>query len=162
MPSFRGGTAHIFNNYFSDIEHSAVNLRMGAKARVEGNVFEKVGSGEVDESTQIAWGPIGAYYSKTKGDWDVKDNQFLDCKGSQPTTSTTSFAPPYTYGKVFHPASETKSLVTAWAGVGKYDSQEPVGARPHFSRGAGPASVVMAERAGRPHTTCGARKSART
>lgn len=133
VPSYRGGTGHVFNNYFSDIEHSAVNLRMGAKVRVEGNVFERVGSGEVDENTQLGWGPIGAYYSKTKGDWDVKDNQFITCKGSQPTTSTVSFAPPYVYSKVLHPSAEIKTMVTTWAGVGKYDDQSPVSIRLYIS-----------------------------
>lgn len=133
VPSFRGGTTHIFNNYFSEIEHSAIILRMGAKARIEGNVFEKVGSGQKDKNTLLEWGPIGAYYSKTKGDWDAKDNLFTACKGNQPTTSTTSFTPPYQYAKTLHPSSETKAMVAAWAGVGKYDDQSPINLRADFA-----------------------------
>jgi pectate lyase len=129
IPSYRGGTGHVFNNYYQDIDHSGVNARMEAKIRVEGNVFEKVGSAEVDSKTKLAWGPIGAYYSSTKGLWDVKDNLFVDCKGNQPTESTCSFDPPYQYANVLQPASEVKATVLAWSGVGKYD-QKPTGINP--------------------------------
>ena len=121
VPSYRGGTGHIFNNYYSDIDHSAVNSRKKAKLRIEGNVFENVGSGEEDAKTDFAWGPIGAYYSKTTGCWDVEDNIFTDCKGNQPTTSTCSFTPPYTYAGHLQPSSEVRETVLARAGVGKLD-----------------------------------------
>jgi len=39
LPSLRFGTGHIFNNVFENIESSSVNVRMGAQALVEGNVF---------------------------------------------------------------------------------------------------------------------------
>ncbi|MBN1129503.1 MAG: hypothetical protein JXA71_10980 [Chitinispirillaceae bacterium] len=119
VPSYRGGTGHVFNNYFATIDHSAVNSRMNAKLRVEGNVFENVGSGAVDSKTKIQWGPVGAYYSGTTGCWDVKDNIFTNCKGNQPTTSTCTFTPPYTYTAQLQPAAQVKETVLAWAGVGK-------------------------------------------
>ncbi|MBN1759679.1 MAG: hypothetical protein JW863_15230 [Chitinispirillaceae bacterium] len=122
VPSYRSGTGHVFNNYYNDIDHSAVNSRMNAKLRVEGNVFEKVGSGEIDSKTGIEWGPIGAYYSGTKGLWEVSDNIFTDCTGNQPTTSTCSYTPPYDYADVLHDAAEVKEIVTEWSGVGKYNS----------------------------------------
>jgi hypothetical protein len=109
----------VFNNYYSDIEYSGVNSRMGATLRVEGNVFEKTGSGEADSKTKITYGPIGAYYSSTLGKYDVKDNSFTDCKGNQPTESTCSYTPSYQYLKVLEPASTTKATVLAYAGVGK-------------------------------------------
>jgi pectate lyase len=122
VPSYRGGTGHVFNNYYAAIEHSGVNSRMEAKLRIEGNVFENTGSGAVDSKTKIPWGPIGSYYSKAIGLWDVKDNLFINCKGNQPTASTCSFTPPYDYAKTLHPASEVKAIVTAWSGVGKYEA----------------------------------------
>jgi len=118
-PSYRGGQGHVFNNYYSDIEYSAVNSRMGAKLRVEGNVFENVGSGEIDSKSKLAAGPIGWYYSSSTGLWDVNDNIFTTCKGNQPTQSTTSYTPPYEYANVLQPASEVKATVLAYAGVGK-------------------------------------------
>jgi len=39
LPSLRFGTGHIFNNVYENIETSSVNIRMGAQALVEGNVF---------------------------------------------------------------------------------------------------------------------------
>jgi pectate lyase len=120
-PSYRGGQGHVFNNYYSDIEYSGVNSRMDATLRVEGNVFEKTGSGEADSKTKITYGPIGAYYSSTLGKYDLKDNTFTDCKGNQPTESTCSYTPPYQYSKVLEPASTTKATVLAYAGVGKLD-----------------------------------------
>ncbi|WP_242853064.1 pectate lyase family protein [Pseudobacteroides cellulosolvens] len=121
LPSYRGGTGHIFNNYYLDIESSAVNSRVGAKLRVEGNVFENVGSGSVDDTTGCAEGPIGTYFSDEVGMWDVKDNQFINCKGNQPTTSTCSFTPSYQYSQALSPASSVKAMVTQYAGVGKLE-----------------------------------------
>ncbi|HEX2927306.1 MAG TPA: dockerin type I domain-containing protein [Ruminiclostridium sp.] len=121
LPSYRFGTGHIFNNCFIDVWNSAVNSRMGAKLRVEGNYFENVGSGSVNEDSGLAAGPIGSYSSEEIGYWDVKDNTFVDCKGNQPTTSTCSYTPPYQYSSALTPVGEVKALVTQYAGVGKLD-----------------------------------------
>lgn len=121
LPSYRGGTGHIFNNYYVDIWNSAVNSRMGAKLRIEGNVFENAGSGSVDSATKCAEGPIGTYYSDTPGLWDVKDNQYIGCKGNQPTQSTCSFTPPYDYSRVLNNAGSVKSMVMQYAGTGELD-----------------------------------------
>jgi pectate lyase len=116
-PSYRGGTGHMFNNYYLDVSGSGINSRVGAKLRIEGNVFENVGCGAVDSKTGFAEGPIGSYYSSNIGYWDVKDNIFINCKGNQPTTSTCSFNPPYKYDHVLQPASEVKETVLKYAGV---------------------------------------------
>ncbi|ORX43648.1 pectin lyase-like protein [Piromyces finnis] len=39
LPSLRFGTGHVFNNVYENIESSCVNVRMGAQALVENNVF---------------------------------------------------------------------------------------------------------------------------
>lgn len=116
-PSYRGGTGHMFNNYYVNVSGSGINSRVGAKLRIEGNVFENVGCGAVDSKTGFAEGPIGAYYSSNVGYWDVKDNIFVDCVGNQPTTSTCSFNPPYNYSHVLQPASQVKETVLKYAGV---------------------------------------------
>lgn len=116
-PSYRGGTGHMFNNYYVNVSGSGINSRVGAKLRIEANVFENVGCGSVDSKTGFAEGPIGAYYSSNIGYWDVKDNIFVDCKGNQPTTSTCSFNPPYNYTGVLQPASQVKETVLQYAGV---------------------------------------------
>jgi len=129
LPSYRGGTGHIFNNYYVNVEGSAINSRVGAKLRIENNVFENVGSGSMD-SSGFAEGPIGSYYSSSIGYWDVKNNLFINCKGNQPTTSTCSFTPPYNYSNVLHPVEQVKSIVTQYAGVGKIDGSSVPTARP--------------------------------
>lgn len=116
-PSYRGGTGHMFNNYYVDVLGSGINSRVGAKLRIEGNIFERVGCGAVDSKTGFAEGPIGSYYSSKIGYWDVRDNIFIDCKGNQPTTSTCSFEPPYKYDHVLQPASQVKETVLRYAGV---------------------------------------------
>ena len=126
LPSYRGGTGHMFNNYYVDAAGSAINSRVGAKLRIENNVFENVGSGSMDDSG-FAEGPIGSYYSKSIGYWDVSNNVFTNCKGNQPTTSTCSFTSPYNYSSVLHPVEQVKSIVSQYAGVGKIDgSSTPI------------------------------------
>lgn len=120
LPSYRGGTGHMFNNYYVNADGSGINSRMGAKLRIENNVFENVGNGSMDGSG-FAEGPIGSYYSNSIGYWDVSNNRFIDCKGNQPTTSTCSFSPPYNYSSVLTPVDNVKSIVSQYAGVGKID-----------------------------------------
>src|SRR5258705_10317866 len=85
VPSYRFGVGHVFNNYYLDILTSGVNSRMGAVLRIEGNVFERADD------------PITSLDSDTVGFWDVRDNQFLNCTGSQPNSSNGTFNPPYNY-----------------------------------------------------------------
>jgi len=40
LPSLRFGTGHVFNNVYENIEASSVNVRMGAQALVESNIFK--------------------------------------------------------------------------------------------------------------------------
>ena len=75
--------------------------------RIEGNVF------------QNAQDPITSVDSDTVGFWDVRDNQFINCSGSQPTTSNGSFTPPYSY--ILDSSANVQALVTQFAGVGKTD-----------------------------------------
>jgi|GEM_PF-4535363 len=120
VPSFNGGKGHLFNNYFHDITQHAINVRKGAVARIEGNVFERVGNGGLDSRTGFERGPIGTYYSQD-GCWDVADNIYIDSKGNQPEVSSCEVVPPYSYSEYLHPASVVKDTVLKWAGPGKVD-----------------------------------------
>lgn len=120
-PSYRFGTGHMFNNYYGDVMNSAINSRMGAQLLIEGNYFERVGSGSVNEASGLAAGPIGAYNSDVNGLWNVKNNVFDNCKGNQPTTSTCSFIPSYTYSNVLSNVNDVKSIVSRYAGIGRLD-----------------------------------------
>ncbi|MFZ5989975.1 MAG: pectate lyase family protein [Bacillota bacterium] len=107
LPLFRFGTGHIFNNYYAGIIDTGINSRMGAKLRVENNYFEN------------SKDPLGFWYSDITGYWDVSNNKFVNCTGSQPTTSTCSFNPPYDYSGALDPVDSVKSIVIQNAGVGK-------------------------------------------
>ena len=106
LPSIRFGKAHLFNNYYANnVDGSGVNSRMGAVVKVESNYFLNTDD------------PIGWFEGPQTGFWDVSDNIFEACIGSQPTTSTGMLAIPYDY--VLDPAADVPAMVSAAAGVGK-------------------------------------------
>jgi len=106
MPSIRFGKAHIFSSYFvNNFGGTGVNSRMGAVVRVDGNYFHMMEN------------PIGFWDSAMTGYWDVADNTFSACTGSQPTTSTGQLTPPYTY--TLDTVADLPTTVPAGAGVGK-------------------------------------------
>ncbi len=106
-PSYRFGTGHVYNTYFTGVMITGVNTRMGAVLRIEGNVFENASD------------PITSVDSSSVGFWDVRDNTFTNCTGNQPTTSNGTFVPPYTYH--LDSSSSVKAIVTQFVGVGKTD-----------------------------------------
>jgi len=107
-PSYRFGTAHVFNNYYKGVYGSGVNARMGAVIYVEKNYFD----GCKD--------PITTKNSTSNGFWNVNNNVFDNCTGSQPTTSTsTAFTPAYNYTNVVTNYTDVKTVVMQYAGVGK-------------------------------------------
>src|SRR5690606_16084789 len=64
LPLFRFGEAHIFNNYYHQINGSGINPRMGAVMRIDGNHFDYVKN------------PIVSIDSRDLGFWTVDDNLF--------------------------------------------------------------------------------------
>ncbi|MCB2377284.1 hypothetical protein LGH70_06800 [Hymenobacter sp. BT635] len=107
VPSYRGGTAHVFNNYFYHVTGSGVNSRVNACVRAEQNAFEDVRD------------PVVSKNSATLGKWAAIGNAYSACLGSQPTNSSCTFTPSYAYSAVLNPAAEVKAVVTANAGIGK-------------------------------------------
>lgn len=104
-PLFRFGQGHLFNNYYNNIIDTGINSRMGAQLRIENNHFEN------------SKDPILSAYSSQNGYWDVRNNKFTNSTGSTPTTSTTTYNPPYSY--TLTPVDDVKALVMQNAGVGK-------------------------------------------
>ncbi|PTM57782.1 pectate lyase family protein [Desmospora activa] len=104
VPSYRFGKAHLFNNYFNNIESSAINARMGAELLIENNYFENVND------------PISSQYSDEVGYWNLSGNIYQNCTGSQPTSSTTNYTVPYAYE--LDATEDVKSIVMRNAGVG--------------------------------------------
>jgi pectate lyase len=124
MPSYRGGTGHIFNNYYNNIIETGINSRLSATLRIENNYFEN------------SKNPIGNW-DDPLGYWDVRNNMFVNCIGDQPTTSTGTFNPPYSY--LVDPVESVKSIVMQWAGVSKIDITDPGTATPSPPAGTSPS-----------------------
>jgi pectate lyase len=61
-PLHRFGFVHLFNNYYSQISSSGINVRTGGVALVEANHFENVAN------------PITSRYSAEVGYWDLRGN----------------------------------------------------------------------------------------
>src|SRR5699024_1346284 len=76
VPLYRGGHAHIYNNYVKNVNLSASNVRSNAKMRFENNVYEDVRD------------PIGDFHGHIPGLWEVNGNLYINSTGSQPTAST--------------------------------------------------------------------------
>ncbi|MFD2626938.1 pectate lyase family protein [Salibacterium salarium] len=104
VPSFRHGEGHLYNNYFENIVDTGINSRMGAELLVENNHFEDSND------------PLGYWYSDDAGYWNVSNNKYENSSGSMPTTSTTSYTPPYNYS--LDHQDDVKSIVTQYSGVG--------------------------------------------
>jgi pectate lyase len=115
-PSIRDGFAHVYDNYYKDIETSAINMRMGAEALIENNVFENVRDPIVSlDSDKIGfWNLAGnVFEGVTWGDVDGGDASAQDGK------STTDYKVPYDYK--LDGTTSVKSYVLSSAGVGKLD-----------------------------------------
>jgi pectate lyase len=114
-PLLRGGTAHIYDNYYVSLNESGINSRAGAKAKVENNYFKDSAN------------PLGTFYTDLPGYWEVSGNIFdnvtwatpddeTNPAGSNPT-STTTVSIPYAY--TLDAASCVPSIVTTTAGANK-------------------------------------------
>lgn len=110
LPSYRGGTGHIFSNYYEAIPTSCINSRVNACLKIEENVF------------QDAIEAITTLDSDVKGKWDVKNNVFLGTTTGRITTSNCTFNPPYSYTSVLTPADDVVRMVKAYSGIGKLDA----------------------------------------
>lgn len=115
LPSYRGGTGHVFNNYFvgstdaSGIFGDGVNTREAACLLVENNYFLNMSKG-----VYCAYADVNVEgYAYGSG------NEFVNCTvGWDPVLkSCSSFTPPYPYSKLA--AGELPALLDAWTGVGK-------------------------------------------
>lgn len=122
LPLFRYGEGHVFNNYYQSVSDSGINSRMGARFRIDGNVFENVRN------------PIVSIDSRELGFWTVDDNSFSGistsngtctsanppCYGAHNRSTIDGYAPTYAYTLL--PSSEVKTAVLANAGAGKINA----------------------------------------
>jgi pectate lyase len=64
LPLLRFGKAHIYNNYFSNVHSSGINVRMGGLALIEANYFENVVNPVTSRDSD----------SDSLGYWELRDN----------------------------------------------------------------------------------------
>ncbi|MFZ3561004.1 pectate lyase family protein [Streptomyces sp. BH055] len=114
-PLLRGGTAHMYNNYYVSLNESGINSRAGAKAKVDNNYFKN--------SKDV----LGTFYTTAAGYWQVSGNTFdnvtwsgaaSDYKPAGPNpTSNTTVSIPYSYK--LDASSCVPGVVGETAGAGK-------------------------------------------
>ncbi|MGK7869903.1 M10 family metallopeptidase C-terminal domain-containing protein [Falsiroseomonas sp. E2-1-a20] len=137
-PSVRDGYVHIYENHYSGIETSGINLRMGAVGLIENNVF-------VDSDN-----PIMSKDSSELGFWDLRGNIFQNINwskvsdgeaiGTSNDADTATYNVPYAYTKVG--AAQVANFVLANAGTGQINSD---GGAPTAPAPAAPADPVPAQ-----------------
>lgn len=112
LPLFRGGTGHVFNNYYKDVVDTGINSRIGACLRVEGNVFVNVKSPWISAFSD----KLGAVETSCN---DVKEGSTFvhDEERREPLACKANI--PYDYRSALNHADNVAAVVTAHAGVGK-------------------------------------------
>ncbi|AJQ96036.1 pectate lyase family protein [Gynuella sunshinyii] len=114
MPLLRHGTAHAYNNYYTNVSKSAMNPRIGGSIKAENNHFNGVNN------------PIGTFYTNDMGYWDLSGNIFENVTWNETAdehpagpnpSSTTSVTIPYSYR--LDGANCVKNVVTNAAGANK-------------------------------------------
>ena len=128
LPLFRFGKGHIYNNYYHNVDTSAINSRMGAIIRVERNVFENTKN------------PVMSQDSIAIGYWELIGNQlrdgiiWVDKEGEAniiadellaDNTSTGTLVLPegYRYAPSLIPVEDVPAHVQQYAGVGKITTE---------------------------------------
>lgn len=111
LPLYRGGTGHVFNNYYKDIASTAINSRIGACLQIENNYFVNT------------LNPYVSAFSDVVGYGEIIGNSLNNSPFSY-STDTRELGPctlniPYSYSSVLHSASQVPAIVQANAGVGK-------------------------------------------
>ena len=114
-PLLRGGTAHIYNNYYESLHESGINSRAGAHAKVDNNYFK--------DSKDV----LGTFYTNELGYWQVSGNVFDNVTWSSPGSenypagpnpvSNTTVSIPYSY--TLDGAGCVPSIVRLTAGANK-------------------------------------------
>ncbi|MCB2379271.1 T9SS type A sorting domain-containing protein [Hymenobacter sp. BT635] len=114
LPLFRGGTGHVFNNYYKDIASTAINSRVGACVKIENNYFLNTKN------------PYVSAYSSVVGYGDITGNMLVNSPFQYSSDTyqlgACTLAIPYSYSGVLNTAADVPTVVLAGAGVGKLGS----------------------------------------
>jgi pectate lyase len=93
LPLQRHGYSHVVNNFFSKVQTSGINVRMGGYALIEGNYFEHVKN------------PVTSRDSEAVGFWDLRSNNL---------TSAADVAPGNKFGITWDEGNSGTVNATAW------------------------------------------------
>jgi len=93
VPLQRHGYSHLVNNYFSKVQASGINVRMGGYALIEANYFENVKN------------PVTARDSSEVGFWDLRKNNLA---------SAADVAPGNKFGITWDNGNSGTVNATAW------------------------------------------------
>ncbi|WP_069805275.1 pectate lyase family protein [Thermogemmatispora onikobensis] len=104
LPSLRFGTGHIYNNYYQNVDGSAIHSRMGAQVLVENNVFRNV---------DVALTTTGD--SPQDGFANARGNDYGGATVDITQVGTFTTAP---YNYTLDPVSDLINEVTTYSGVG--------------------------------------------
>ncbi|MGM8225152.1 pectate lyase family protein [Cellvibrio sp. ARAG 10.3] len=122
LPLFRFGQGHVFNNYYKNVLETAINSRMGARIRIDGNYFENVKNPILSkDSSQIGYWDVGSsdtnVYSGVTWEPSTCDGESACVVAGPNVGSTVNYTPPYSYSLMSASAARAHVLVNA--GVGK-------------------------------------------
>lgn len=123
LPLFRFGEGHIWNNYYQNVTGSGINSRMGAKIRIDNNVFESVKNPilSVDSASIGYWNATGNTFTNvTWGGTSPANCSTPPCYAVSADSVTDPFVPPYAYNAM--PVADVKTHVTTYAGRNKINS----------------------------------------
>ncbi|RAQ97777.1 hypothetical protein A4R35_19715 [Thermogemmatispora tikiterensis] len=109
LPSLRFGTGHIYNNYYQNVDDSAIHSRMGAQVLVENNVFRNV---------DVALTTTGD--SPQDGFTNARGNDYGGATVDITQVGTFTTAP---YNYTLDPVSDVINEVTTYSGVGVGERQ---------------------------------------
>ncbi len=108
LPLFRSGQAHIFNNYYEDIETGAINSRINACVKIEANYFSNVKNPWYSKDSDI----IGNIDESN----NITTNSSFSNDDTPPGTCTLNL--PYDYSQVLDDTANVPNIVSTYSGVG--------------------------------------------
>lgn len=125
IPLERGGLTHMYNNLYSDVTTSGINVRMGGYALIEGNHFENATNPVTSrDSPNVGYWQLNGNNITSPADFAIYGIKWGSCSGSclknatdWKTTAQFPEAIPYSYTPAI--PSCVKQNLPAVAGAGK-------------------------------------------
>jgi pectate lyase len=123
LPLIRFGQIHIFNNFYSNVDSTAINSRMGAVVRVEHNYFDAVKNPVLSKDSSVLgqWQLINNKLGK-QIKWSLKEdeqNRLADSRlRDDKSTGVLNLPTDYGYSSILLAAEDVEKHVKRYAGAG--------------------------------------------